>query len=192
VLRDACRGRDLPAFAGTASGRVKSCSRRALSGAGCSGSRSYAEIGSRARTASSSGRAPLSPRYACAYRSPSGQPTSAAECRAAVGREDGGRGALLHAHQVAERERGQLETEVEHLGARAPAVALGRLVELALDRASITAARLQLEALARRARDLLLGGRAPALRTGEEPRPRLPVAWIAAVARERLPDQALD
>src|SRR5436853_331076 len=59
------------------------------------------------------------------------------EIARAVGGEDGAVSTFGEAEQVAERQRHQLEAQLEHLGPRAAPVALRGLLELALDRLAV-------------------------------------------------------
>src|SRR5689334_8865892 len=102
-------------------------------------------------------------------------------CRA-IRREHRAGGALGEAEQIAERERRQLKAELEHLGARAPPVALGRLLELTLERLAVAPLRLVLEPRERSARHLLLRGVAARVGACEQRPPRL-----LATARAHLP-----
>ena len=113
-----------------------SCSSRTLSAVSARSSLTFSSSDRRAssqRSTASRSRRASRPR------------ATAASALAAVGREHRVVGALGHAQQVAERQRGQLEPEVEHLGARAAAVALRHLLELALERLALAALRLELE-----------------------------------------------
>src|SRR5207244_5334244 len=66
----------------------------------------------------------------------------------AVGGQDRGLGTFLGAHEVPERERRELQSEVEDLGAGPSAVAFRGLVELAPERAAVAAAGPPLDPLA--------------------------------------------
>ena len=141
------------------------CSRRARGTRSCSSaarcgqsaeptsrsSRSVRAVSARSSVTFSSSDWRTSSQRSTASRSRRGSRPRAAAASAggAVGGEHRAVGALGQAEQVAEGQRRELEAEVEHLGARAAAVALGGLLELALERLALAALRLGLEPLAR-------------------------------------------